>query len=1751
MKRCIIRLLSILLFCSSLISTRIVYAEEDQTDLASITTVEQDPVTGNLLITSENREWLNEIYALKNAGYDWSKTIYFSTGERINYNNRWSPVVFESDDEGICGITITHDALLYHEVASGDTVITFPATDSFENFSLELQDLDACMEMTDNVAVHMDDEKNLIIEVDDCAWAEEMATWDSNMKDINNHISLDSSSAHFDIWSDGYSFIYENGIVTVQNFELVSRGVSDGIYDLIFHVYGYVPYRLDADLSISGIIKERTAELSVTAETGDLVITCGDADFLDGIMRYNERYSDENGNQIRYVPGGRVNIDLENGSAELRNDRGHRPDGSTWENDSFHRDGNTIVVYNETLKNWGNLYDTDSARVRVHSYGYSEETINNVIIRNIRSEGSPLVSVVQDEDTHDLLITSGNRQWLNEMYELSLDRPGGSSLSDFRFSTGQIITYTGRYSDNFTNIVYTRDQDGVNGITIKYNALLDSNVESGNSTLFLPRTASFPGISIEIENLVACEDAPEDVRVHLDENNNLIITPGDSQWADRLVNWDGYGDFTNHIDLVGSGSYGYMIKINKYYATLEENQITVPEYLLVSAAIPDGIYDLDFYLYGYAVLHLDADIEVTGIMKELREEVSVTAENGDLVITCYDEDFLEGIEKYTEYYNQTQKRIPGGFVDVFIQNPDNSSGYLYSAYAPFNNVKTYDDGGTYERTELSRVNNSVVVSNKRLKTTNLHNTDSARVEIHAYGYQPVVIENVIIRNVRRTDVPDDVSVTIDANGDFIINSQNNKDWLEKLCEYSVEPDYSSFGKIILLQFDERNQRYEQKGQLIYYFYYFDGEKVVLEADKLIHSGIPSGTYRLKFAAEGYMDLDTELEITIVGTKEKPDDIAVRLDENGDLIIYLENGEDEEYLANIAKQGSYDGNEPIEVGGEVILKNNNVQEWISNARQPGMIVYDEENNITRVRFSVYKFPYLSGNHIVSIFSAGYGSVYKANNDYINLEIFLPFINESFATNLIVGDSVQYTVNTDKNISWSTDDVDVASVDENGLLTAKKAGTVHLNMQVEGYEYVDSLEITISKNVKFAITYGNMLESDENPNPEYYIYDETDVITLQNAFRNGYNFLGWFTLDGTNGKWGTQVKTIKRNLEEPVTVYAKWSPIKYTIKYILNGGTNNKANKTSYTVETCFDLTDPVKKGYAFLGWTDQYGNAVTTTEGRYENLTLTATFASEPTQYEIVLDPMDGTLAAKQSYDARLILQNDGTYTGSYNVTDTTYKLPKLVKDFYKFNGWYDHETEKKVSSVAKGSIGNKDLYANFTPVSYKITYNTNKGKILVKNTKAEKFYDTTFSIETESLDLPVSEEVYRKGYIFKGWYLDKELTVPYVSIEDLELRNTAIYAKWEPITYRIQFVSDQYESEPVTIQYDQSYRIPDDIFHVPGMKVQKYTYMLNGKTVTVAANKTIKNLVSENGTDTIVFRVAKDSNQNELWDIYSPDGKKLPIKNRFGEKVYTYCNTQIPAGLGTPTLSNAQIDELIAMVDSQRGLSPEEVDISVLDEVAARITTLADAACYLQRAKFSFTNKGLANADIFGPDVGNIGFSDDEFLYTIPGAESLLVNEGQCSSSTSLMEYLLQGDYDELGYIKISQNNNGHAMIYILSGDKYYLVDPTEYVYRGGGLWLRFLNADKASSQSLEELVQIVHNANYPTPREPNIKTVAYVYDGVFCMCGEDGWINDPGVNIKFPVGAQVKAFIGFDHPVFAQPQHSTSQSMILGVILR
>ena len=173
-----------------------------------------------------------------------------------------------------------------------------------------------------------------------------------------------------------------------------------------------------------------------------------------------------------------------------------------------------------------------------------------------------------------------------------------------------------------------------------------------------------------------------------------------------------------------------------------------------------------------------------------------------------------------------------------------------------------------------------------------------------------------------------------------------------------------------------------------------------------------------------------------------------------------------------------------------------------------------------------------------------------------------------------------------------------------------------------------------------------------NPTSFRNDESLTITLKPASKDYYKFGGWY-LDSS---FNTQVTEINTFGEDDITLYAKFTPITYTIHTF----------KRRYTIEDTFTLPNNLEKAhYDFLGWIclqdeTREPKLDYTVENRAGNLTFEAIF--EPTKYKATFDLDGGTLVEGEE------LFETFTYFDKFD-------LPKLEKEHYvhigyTINGFY-------------------------------------------------------------------------------------------------------------------------------------------------------------------------------------------------------------------------------------------------------------------------------------------------------------------------------------------------------------------------------------------------------------------------------------------------------------------------------------------------
>lgn len=282
---------------------------------------------------------------------------------------------------------------------------------------------------------------------------------------------------------------------------------------------------------------------------------------------------------------------------------------------------------------------------------------------------------------------------------------------------------------------------------------------------------------------------------------------------------------------------------------------------------------------------------------------------------------------------------------------------------------------------------------------------------------------------------------------------------------------------------------------------------------------------------------------------------------------------------------------------------------------------------------------------------------------------------------------------------------------------------------------------------------------NNNPASYNIESN--IVLSSPEKTGYTFGGWYK----ESDFKTKVTSIEAGNTGNLTLFAKWTEIKYKIKYSLSGGKNDTGNPTAYTINTKVSLKAPTRKGYTFAGWyTDaSYKKKITKiSKGTTGNITLYAKWNAN--EYKIVYKG-NGSTSGKMS--------NTSCKYG------TSYKLRgnKFKKKGYTFVGWNTKADGNGTTYKNKASIKNLTstsnkkitLYAQWKKTKYTVTYKLNGGKNNKKNPTS--YYITT---STKTLKNPT-----RKGYTFQGWYTDKKFKNKVTKIKKGSTGNITLYAKWK------------------------------------------------------------------------------------------------------------------------------------------------------------------------------------------------------------------------------------------------------------------------------------------------------------------------------------------------------------------------------------
>lgn len=395
--------------------------------------------------------------------------------------------------------------------------------------------------------------------------------------------------------------------------------------------------------------------------------------------------------------------------------------------------------------------------------------------------------------------------------------------------------------------------------------------------------------------------------------------------------------------------------------------------------------------------------------------------------------------------------------------------------------------------------------------------------------------------------------------------------------------------------------------------------------------------------------------------------------------------------------------------------------------------------------------------------------------------------------------------------------------------------------------------------------------------------------------------------------------------------------YNIKLNPNGG---KLKGKSYQVEykgKYGELPTPTKTNYTFAGWyTKKSGGKKITKD----------TIVDSKKPHVLYAHWNDKDYKIKYYLGSDVKAKNSKDNPKTYKSTTPTINLKAPTRPGYKFKGWYSDKycNGFLVTCIKKGSKGNKNLYAKWERITYKITYYVG-GKKYYKNNC------TTYTIDTGNIKLKTPQ---KKGYYFVGWCTDSQCKRKIINnFSSSWAKNIVLYGKYVKLKKTTISVSSKkiVFGDSVALSVDTNSRGRKSfVSSDPGvLSVDKNTGVIKAKKVGIAKVSVFVEQYEmyEAATRTITIEIGKRKPKIIASDILkntNSDLFQLECSNDAGIQMKFSINNSVIANI-----DNSGIITLTGKAGSVK-ITIQTEGTSNYNE-ATRIITLNVVEAYMQRMK--------------------------------------------------------------------------------------------------------------------------------------------------------------------------------------------------------
>lgn len=435
------------------------------------------------------------------------------------------------------------------------------------------------------------------------------------------------------------------------------------------------------------------------------------------------------------------------------------------------------------------------------------------------------------------------------------------------------------------------------------------------------------------------------------------------------------------------------------------------------------------------------------------------------------------------------------------------------------------------------------------------------------------------------------------------------------------------------------------------------------------------------------------------------------------------------------------------------------------------------------------------------------------------------------------------------------------------------------------------VTVSFNAN-----GGRFEAGQNPYftvSENKSLEDKGIIDFPTVSRNGYDFVGWYYDNGSFEKVASLSDVVSKEdaTDGVIYLYACWEKAKnqsnefHSIEYVLNDGYFEEDVVFEYEEGFETTLPTPIKPGYRFDGWyLDE------------SFLTKIEAITAE--------DNKDVCVYAKwTAYTYKLVFKADSDVKGEMSTQLLTYdkaatlRRNRFTKSGYSFACWSvsGNMTQRYLDTETVTNIITPEydgqvvtLEAQFQPnddtaVYYVKFYNVMDGGEPVEATKDECVRYNLYSTYRANfqLGLPKDSTMKKTGYMFEGWYTDKNCRNK-LKLTSKTNKNLVIYMKWSTWNYKVKFIKlgGRGVMNNFNVLFGEEKRLPKNTLSKKG-------YTFAGWALTEAkAKRGIVDIEDQGYVELIENNVAKKNQTVKIYPVWEANINNINYVNNVGDVEY-------------------------------------------------------------------------------------------------------------------------------------------------------------------------------------------------------------------------------------------------------------------------